>query len=73
MVIKDRVSGFLWVKPTKNQTKEAAFKAIVEWSHRFGLNHTKFVLMGGGVFTPGYIEKLKQMGGHDTYLRFSVS
>ena len=37
MVVKDRVSGLIWARPTKDQTTQEAFKVIMEWSYRMGL------------------------------------
>ena len=40
LVIKGKVSGFVWAKHTRDQAPEEAFKAIVDWCHRFGLPHS---------------------------------
>ena len=49
MVLKDRVSGLIWARPTKDQTTQEAFKVVMEWSYRMGLPH-ECHSDGGGSF-----------------------
>ena len=37
LVVKDRVSGLIWGKVTKNHTSDKAFKRVMEWSYRVGI------------------------------------
>ena len=32
MVVKDRVSGMIWARATKDQTTNETFMAVMEWS-----------------------------------------
>ena len=66
LVIKGRVSGFVWAKHTRDQAPEEAFKAIVDWCHRFGLPHS-VRFYGRRSFHSRFIEKLKQMGIQHIY------
>ena len=34
MVVKDRVSGLIWARVTKDQTTNETFKSVMEWSYR---------------------------------------
>ena len=61
MVVKDRVSGLIWARPTKDQTTQEAFKVIMEWSHRMGLPH-EVRSDGGGSFRNRFTELLKGVG-----------
>ena len=49
MVLKDRVSGLIWARPTKDQTTQEAFKVVMEWSYHMGLPH-ECRSDGGGSF-----------------------
>ena len=72
LVIKGRVSGFVWAKHTRDQVPEEAFKAIVDWCHRFGLPHS-VRFYGRRSFHSRFIEKLKQMGIQHIYTYLSHS
>ena len=61
LVIKDRVSGLIWAKVTKNQTTDEAFKAVMEWSYRMGLPH-ECPSDGGGSFRKRFTQLCKEVG-----------
>ena len=66
LVEKDHVSGLVWAKLTKDQTSEEAFKAIVEWCHKYVIQHC----VGKdscGSFRWRFVEKLREMGIDHTY------
>ena len=66
MVLKDRVSGLIWARPTKNQTTQEAFTSIMEWSHRMGLPH-ECRTDGGGSFRNRFSDLLKSVGIKHVY------
>ena len=61
MVVKDRVSGLIWARPTRDQTSQEAFKVIMEWSYRYGLPH-ECRSDGGGSFRNKFTELMKSVG-----------
>ena len=61
LMIKDRVSGFIWGKVTKNQTSQEAFDAIMSWSHRMGIPH-ECRSDGGGSFRARFSQMLREVG-----------
>ena len=60
-MIKDRVSGLIWGKCTRNQTSQEAFNAIMEWSHRMGVPH-ECRSDGGGTFRARFSTMLREVG-----------
>ena len=58
LMVKDRVSGLIWAKATKNQTAQEAFNAIMEWSYRMGIPH-EVRSDGAGSFRTSLTELLK--------------
>ena len=61
LMIKDRVSGLIWGKLTKNQTSQEAFNTIMEWSHRMGLPH-ECRSDGGSTFRARFCTMLREVG-----------
>ena len=61
LMIKDRVSGLIWGKVTKNQTSQEAFDAIMSWSHRMGIPH-ECRSDGGGSFRAKFSQMLREVG-----------
>ena len=66
LVVKDRVSGLVWAKLSKDQTTDEAFMAIVEWCHKYGIPHS-VRSDGRGSFRSRSIEKLKEMRVEHTH------
>ena len=60
-MVKDRVSGLIWAKATKNQTAQAAFDAIMEWAYRMGIPH-EVRSDGAGSFRTSFTDLLKSVG-----------
>ena len=64
MIIKDKASGFIDVKQTKDQTTAEAQRCVHEWSFTFGLPH-KIKTDGGPAFREGFQSYLVGLGiGH---------
>ena len=61
LMVKDRVSGLIWAKATKNQTAQAGFDAIMEWAYRMGIPH-EVRSDGAGSFRTSFTELLKSVG-----------
>ena len=61
LMIKDRVSGMIWGKVTRNQTSQEAFSAVMEWSYRVGLPH-EVRSDGAGSFRSSFSNLLKDVG-----------
>ena len=61
LMIKDRVSGFIWGKVSKNQTSQEAFDVIMSWSHRMGIPH-ECRSDGGGSFRARFSQMLREVG-----------
>ena len=61
LMVKDRVSGMIWAKATKNQTAHAAFEAVMEWAHRMGIPH-EVRSDGAGSFRTSFTQLLKSVG-----------
>ena len=61
LMIKDRVSGLIWGRCTRNQTSQEAFNAIMEWSHRMGIPH-ECRSDGGGTFRAKFSTMLREVG-----------
>ena len=60
-MVKDRVSGVIWGKITKNQTSQEAFDAIMSWSHRMGIPY-ECRSDGGGSFRAKFSQMLREVG-----------
>ena len=65
LVVKDCMTGLVWAKLTKDQTSDEAFKAIVEWCHRYGLPHS-VRSDGAGSLCSRFREKVREIGVEHT-------
>ena len=64
MIIKDKASGFIDVKATKDQTTAEAQRCVHEWAFTFGLPH-EIKTDGGPAFREGFQSYLMGLGiGH---------
>ena len=61
LMVKDRVSGPIWGKLTKNQTSDEAFQAVMEWAYCVGIPH-KCRSDGAGSFHSRFTNMLKEVG-----------
>ena len=61
LMVKDRVSGLIWGKLTKNQTSDEAFRGVMEWAYHVGIPH-KCRSDGGGSFSSRFTNMLKEVG-----------
>ena len=61
MMLKDRVSGLIWARATRNQTAQEAFNALMEWSYRMGMPH-EVRSDGAGSFRASFTDLLKSVG-----------
>ena len=61
LMLKDRVSGLIWARATRNQTAQEAFNAIMEWSYRMGMPH-EVRSDGAGTFRTSFTDLLKGVG-----------
>ena len=60
-MVKDRVSGLIWGKLTKNQTSDEAFRGVMEWAHRVRIPH-ECRSDGDGSFRTRFTNMLKDVG-----------
>ena len=61
LMVKDRVSGLIWGKLTKNQTSDEAFRGVMEWAHRVRIPH-ECRSDGAGNFRTRFTNMLKDVG-----------
>ena len=60
-MVKDRVSGYIWGKLTKNQTSQEAFDALMCWAYRMGIPH-EVRSDGAGTFRAKFSQMLREVG-----------
>ena len=61
LMMKDRVSGMIWGRITRNKTSKEAFAAVMEWSYRVGLPY-EVRSDGAGSFRSSFSNLLKEVG-----------
>ena len=61
LMVKDRVSGLIWGKLTKNQTSDKAFRGVMEWVHRVRIPQ-ECRSDGAGSFRSRFTNMLKDVG-----------